>query len=135
MKTLKFSTRLLSIAFVASFIMAFASPASANDDKKLIPVEMKYIGNMKDQPLFHLIFTGTEEKEFTISIRDEYGNTLYRETVKGSSFTKRFLLNTEELGDVELKFEITSKSYEKPVVFEINKESHTVENLVVNKVK
>src|SRR5882724_406602 len=105
MKTVKISSRLLSIALVVSFIMAFASPVLANDDKKLIPVEMKYVGTMKDQPLFHLVFNGTEEKEFTISIRDEYGNILYRENVKGTSFTRRFLLNTEELGDTELKFE------------------------------
>ncbi|MDP4264060.1 MAG: hypothetical protein Q8941_16150 [Bacteroidota bacterium] len=135
MKTVKISARLLAIALVASFTMAFASPASANDDKKLIPVEMKYAGNMKDQPLFHLVFTGTEEREFTICIRDENGNTLYREIVKGASFTRRFLLNTDELGDTELKFEISSKSYEKPVVFEINRESRLVESLVVNKVK
>jgi hypothetical protein len=135
MKTVKFSSRLFSIALVASFIMAFASPALANDDKKLIPVEMKYVGIMREQPLFHLVFTGTEEQEFTIVIRDEYGNVLYRQIVKGASFTKRFLLNTEELGDTELKFEVSSKSYEKPVVFQVNRQSSTVENLVVNKVK
>lgn len=134
MKT-KNSTRLLSLAFIAFLTMAFVSPASANDDKKTMPVEMKYAGNMKDQPLFHLVFTGTQEQEFTICIRDEYGNILYRQNVKGANFTKKFLLNTEELGDTELKFEISSRNYEKPVVFEINRESRLIENVVVNKVK
>jgi hypothetical protein len=135
MKTM-IKTRLLAIALVASFTVAFTSPALANEEKNAIPVELKFVGNMKNnQPLFHLVFTGTVENEFTVTVRDEYGNVLYRDNVKGASFTKKFLLNTEELGDAELKFEITGKNYEKPVVFEINNHSRFVEDVVVNKVK
>jgi hypothetical protein len=135
MKTVKISTRLIAIALVASFAVAFASPALANEDKKTVPVELKFIGNVKDQQLFQLVFTGKEETEYTIVVRDEYGNALYRENIKGSNFTKKFLLNTEDLDDSKFKFEVASKSYEKPVVFEINTQYSYVENVVVNKVK
>lgn len=132
MKTMS-RTRLLAIALVATFTAAVASPALANDEKKAIPVEMKYVGEMRNQPLFYMVFNGTEETVFTITVRDEYGNTLYRENVKGGNFTKKFLLNTEEIGDATLKFEVSSKSYEKPVVFEINKQARFVQDLVVSK--
>ena len=135
MKTVMISTRILAIALIASFTMAFASPALANIEKKPIPVELKFIGNLKDQPRFQMTFTSTEENDFTITIRDEYGNVLYRDNVKGGSFTKNFVLNTEELGDAGLKFEISSKNFEKPVVFEINTYSRVVEDVVVNRVK
>jgi hypothetical protein len=134
MKTMT-NTRLIALALVALFTVAFTAPALANDEKKVIPVELKFIGNIKNQPLFHMTFNSTEESEYTIVVRDEYGNVLYKETVKGGIFTKKFLLNTEELGDAELKFEVSGKNYEKPVVFEINKQSRFVQDVVVNKVK
>ncbi|HEY6502844.1 MAG TPA: hypothetical protein VIZ28_02605 [Chitinophagaceae bacterium] len=134
MKTM-INPRLIAIALVSLFTVAFTAPALANDDKKVIPVELKFIGNIKNQPLFHMTFTGTEESVFSIVVRDEYGNVLYREKVKGGTFTKKFLLNTEELGDAELKFEVSGKDFEKPVVFEINKYTRFVEDVIVNKVK
>jgi hypothetical protein len=135
MKIVSINTRVLAIALAASFAVAFTTPALATEEKKAIPVELKFIGSIKEQPLFHLVFTGTEENEFTIVVRDEFGQILYKDKVKGTSFTKKFLLNIDELGDTEVKFEITGKNFEKPVVFEINKQSRLVEDLVVNKVK
>ena len=131
----KISTRLVAIALMAVFTTAFVSPALANDEKKPIPVELKFVGNVKEQPLFHLVFNGTEETQFTITIRDSYGNVFYREIVKGSQFMKKFLLNIDELEEGKLKFEISSKSYDKPVVFEINNSTRYVESYSVNKIK
>jgi hypothetical protein len=135
MKTLNISTRLLAIALIASLTLAFTSPALANEDKKIVPVELKFIGNVQENPMFHLVFNGTEEAEYTIVVRDEYGNSLYHETVKGTSFIKKFVLKTETMDDSKLKFEVSSKGYAKPVVFEINTEYRYSENIVVNKVK
>jgi hypothetical protein len=134
MKTM-INTRLIALALVAMFTVAIAAPAMANDDKKVIPVELKFIGNVQNQPLFHMTFNSTEQNEYTIIVRDEFGTVLYKENVKGGTFTKKFLLNTEELGDAELKFEVSGKDYEKPVVFEINKQSRFVQDVVVSKVK
>ena len=131
----KISTRLVAIALMAVLTTAFASPAMANDEKNTIPVELKFVGNLKEQPLFHLVFNGTEESQFTITIRDSYGNVFYRETVKGSQFIKKFLLNIDDLEEGKIKFEISSKSYEKPVVFEINNSTRYVETYSVNKIK
>jgi len=131
----KISIRLFAIVLIATFMSAFATPAMANDEKKAIPVELKFVGNLKNQPLFHLVFNGAEEREYTIVIRDEYGNVFYRETVKGTAFMKKFLLNMEELDGAKLKFEISSKGYDKPVVFEVNNQTRFVEEVVVSKMK
>jgi hypothetical protein len=129
------SLRLTAIAFVAALTTIFATPALANDEIKVIPVELKFVGNVHNQPLFHLVFSNLEEAQFTITVRDGFGNVYYRETVKGASFLKKFVLNVEELDESKLKFEISSKSYDKPVVFEINNNVQYTENIVVNKVK
>ncbi len=134
MKT-NINTRLVAIAFVALFTTAFVSPASANDEKNVIPVELKFIGTSNNQPLFHLVFSSADEKEFFISIRDQYGNVLYKDKAKGSSFTKKFLVDTDELGSTDLKFEISSKDFEKPVVFQINNQTRVVDDVTINRVK
>ncbi|HKC36104.1 MAG TPA: hypothetical protein VKB95_08580 [Chitinophagaceae bacterium] len=134
MKT-KISTRLIAIALVAAFTTALTSPAFANDDKKNIPVELKFVGNIKSQPVFHLVFDSPEETEYTIIISDEFGNSFFKETVKGTRFIRKFLLNTEELDGAKLKFEVSSKKYDKPVVFEIGNETRFVEEIVINRLK
>jgi hypothetical protein len=133
MKT-KISIRLFAIALTVAFTTAFMSPAMANDDKKGIPVELKFVGTLTNKPLFHLVFSGTEQNEFTIIVRDLSGNIFYKKNVKGASFLEKFLLNTDDFDGAELEFEISSKNYDKPVVFKINNRSEYVENIVVSKV-
>jgi hypothetical protein len=135
MKKVLINTRILAIALAATFTTAFSSPAFAMDEKKAIPVELKFVGNIGDQPVFLLNFTNIEENEYTIVVRDEYGNVLYRDKVKGGNIAKKFILNTEELGDVVIQFEIIGKKTEKTVVYEVNKKSRLVEDLVINKMK
>ena len=135
MKKVLINTRIFAIALAVVFASSFSSPALANDDKKAIPVEMKFIGSFENQPVFQLNFSNAEENEYTIVVRDEFNNVLYRDNVKGENITKKFRLNTEELGDVSIKFEITGKKTEKSVVFEVNKKSRVIDDLVINKVK
>lgn len=135
MKKVMINTRVLAIALAASFSVAFASPAMANEEKKVIPVEMKFAGTIKDQPLFLLVFNNGQEQDFTITVRDQFGDILYRENIKASNTTRKFMLNTDELGESMVKFEISSKSYNKPVVFEVNRQSRVIEDVVVNKLK
>jgi hypothetical protein len=139
MKALFINFRTVVMALVAVFTLsvapAFANGGNGKDkkEKNIIPVELKYIGQLNDQPLFELAFSNEEESEFTVIIRDEYGTVLYKDNVKGSSFSKKFLLNTEELGTVSLKFEVYGKKTDKTATFQIDRSSRTVENLVVNK--
>ena len=135
MKKVLINTRILAIALAATFTTAFSSPALANEEKKAIPVELKFVGNIESQPVFLLSFNNTEENTYTIVVRDQYSNVLYRDKVKGGNIAKKFMLNTEELGDVVLQFEIIGKKSEKTVIYEVNKQSRLVEDLVINKMK
>jgi hypothetical protein len=135
MKKVLINTRILAIALAATFTTAFSSPALAIEEKKAIPVELKFVGNIESQPVFLLSFNNAEGNDYTIVVRDQDGNVLYRDKVKGGNITKKFILNTEELGDVTLQFEITGKKTEKTVIYEVNKQSRLVEDLVINKMK
>ncbi len=137
MKRIFRNNRIIVVAFFTVFSMV-AAPAAvmANDSSTVVPVQLKYIGQMNNQPLFQLSFAGNEkENEFTIIIKDEGGNTLYRENIKGEVFYKKFLVNRDEIGDSFLRFEVISKKTNKSAVFEVNSEARYVEDMVVNKIK
>lgn len=133
MKNKSLNIRIAAIALATLFTVAFVSPAVANNNLPAA-VELKFIGNLKDQPMFQLSFNGAEETEYTVAVLDEYNNMLYKETVKAGA-TKKFLLNTDEIGSADLRFEITGKKSNKTVVFEINRNQRVVEDLVINKIK
>src|SRR5437773_10871749 len=112
------NNRVILIAFFTVFSTAFASVARANGNNHSIPVELKFIRWIKDQPLFQLKFAGNAElDEFTIVIRDDHSNVLFRENIKAENFTKSFLLNVDEVGHNELQFEITSEKSNKSTVY------------------
>ena len=117
MKKILNNSRLIAIAIFSVLTVGVAPFAQASDsvNHKVMPVELKLIGNINNQPLFQLTFAGAEQDDFTIVIRDESGNSLYRENVKAESFTKKFLLNNDELGEGTVRFEVTSKKQNKTV--------------------
>ena len=99
-----------------------------------LPVELKYAGSFKNQPLIQLTFTGsTEDRVFSISITDESGLELYNADVKGHVFSKQFLLNTDDLGDAVLQFVITGKKTGKKAVYKVNRLQQVSEQMHVVK--
>jgi len=95
-------------------------------------VELRFIGKIQDQPLFQMNFLSAEESEFIIVVRDEYNNVLYRDNFKGGNGSRKFML-TEEAAHSQIRFEISGKTLGKPVVFEINNHTKTVQDIVVNR--
>ena len=135
MKKTLMNTRIFAIALAVTCTTAFSTPALAIEEKKAIPVELKFLGNINNQPVIQLNFTNTEVNEYTVIVRDSYGVVLYKDKVKGRNMTQKFILNTEDLGDGEVHFEITGKKSDKTAVYEVNTVSRLVEDVVVSKVK
>lgn len=135
MKKIFRNNRIVAIAFMTIFSTVMAPAVMANENP-VIPVELKYAGKLNNQPVFQLNVNGNaEHNEFLIVIRDEYGNALYWENIKAETFTKRFVLNTDEIGDDKLRFEITSKKTKQTIKFDVDRNSKTVEEMSVNQVK
>ncbi len=126
MKKIFRNNRIIAIAFMTVFsATAFAVPKTGETEKD-VPVSLSYAGTIQEQPLFQLSFYGNKENDdFTITIRDEWGNRLYRENIKAENFSKKFLLNTEEISDETLTFEIISNKTGKKVQYEVNRFTRT----------
>lgn len=135
MKTELRNYRKMAIVALA-FTLAFSTPALANDgDKENPTTELRFIGNMENQPVFELNL-GNNEDEYTVIFRDEYGNILYSDKFKGATgLTKKFMLRTEDFGDASLNVTVKSKKNKSSEVYTINRNHSYVEETLVNKVK
>ena len=135
MKKIIRNNRIIAIALMTIFSVA-VSPAVMANNNPIIPVSLTYAGKVNNQPSFMLRVNGNaEHNEFLITIHDVVGNLLYSENIKAENFTKKFILNTDEIGDDQLRFEITSRKTKQTVTYEINRSSRIVEEMAVNEVK
>ena len=131
------NNRVIAFAFLTVFttgIIPIATASDSNRVKPVVPVEMKFIGKQNDKPVFQLVFNGSsEQNDFTITVRDQYDEILYRENFRAEIFSKKFLLNTDELGDVTLLFEIQSHKTKQRVTYLVNRDTRLVEDIEFRK--
>jgi hypothetical protein len=129
-------TKIKNYTTIALFfaLSLFTTVASAKGEKKDPPVaQLKYIGNVGDQPVFQLDLSTDKEDHFIISIKNQFGENIYSERVTAKVFTRKFRLDTESLQDDILRVEVRSGSSKKPEVFTINRYSRYVEETSVSK--
>lgn len=120
----------IALFFVFSLV---ATVTLANDEKKDPPAaELKYIGILKNQPVFQLDLNSADEKDFSISIKDQFGEVLYTEKVKAKTFTRKFQLDTDNLDDAVLRVEVKSGK-NKPEVFTINRSTRFIDETSISK--
>jgi hypothetical protein len=124
----------MAIAFVTVFSFVANAANKTNPGDSAVPVEIKYAGMISNQPVFQLSFSGSPlQNEFTIVVQDELGVTLYREKTKGEQFTRTFQLNTDELGDQNLRFEIYCTKTKRSVSYEVNRNTRYVQDIAIRK--
>ena len=135
MKKIFRNNRLIAAAFLTVFSLSAAPSAMAMGNKD-VPASLNYIGHIEKHQIFQLSVAGdVSNDEFTIFIKDEYGNQIYRENIKSTSFTKRFLFDAEELSSSPLHFEIYSKKNKKSIVYSINSNIDAVEKVVIKEIQ
>ena len=120
MEKIFLNKRIVVIAFFTVFSTTGTSAKAHEIDS--VPVELNFVRWVKDQPIFQFDFNGTvQNDEFVITVRDEFHNTLYKENIKGEFFTKSFLLNTDEIAEHTLYFDILSKKSNQSKVYPVNR--------------
>src|SRR5215470_7101559 len=128
-------TKIKNYTTIALFfaLSLFTTVASANGVQKDPPVaQLKYIGNVGDQPVFQLDLNADKEDHFIISIKNQLGESIYSERVKAKVFTRKYRLDTESLQDDSLRVEVKSANSKKAEVFTINRYARFVEETSVS---
>jgi hypothetical protein len=127
MEKIFLNKRVVVIAFFTVFSTTVSQAMIAYDKPA---VELKLIRWVKDQPIFQFTFTGQSESDkFTLLVRDELNNTIYRQNIIGQHFTKSFLLNIPEISDDTLNFEIVHKKSNSSKIYRINRHTFIREEI------
>jgi len=95
--------------------------------------DLKYVGVLKNNPVFQLDLNSSEVKDYTIAIKDVFGNVLYKESVTAKNFTRKFQLDTNEIDDEVLTVEVRAGKNGKPEVFTINRNTRVIEEPVITR--
>ena len=122
-------------AIIAFAILLTGSiSAIANEDPKATAVELKYLGQFRNKPVFEILFpTGNASSNYVLNIRDEAGNSLYQEKINGSATSRKFMLDTDQVDDELLRVELVNRKNNTVTVYEINRNTRVVEEMNIQK--
>jgi hypothetical protein len=113
--------------FLAIATIISLSSFAGNDPKIELPVELKYVGQLKNSPVFQINLTDVNNVEtLNITIKDDAGNTLYNDNVKNGSFSKKFMLTPEQTDEETIRVDVTAKSGNKQVSYLINTQTRQI---------
>ena len=125
--------RTTAVALFAALSIASANTAMAGEGTKpSTAIDLKFIGNHDNQPVFQLNVNNTENDEYIVTFRDEQNNVLYAGKLKGINITKNFQLNTED-GENTLSVEVKSTKNNKAETYKINRTISVTQEIAVNK--
>ncbi|MEO6313692.1 MAG: hypothetical protein ABIU63_02510 [Chitinophagaceae bacterium] len=125
----------LAIALFAALSIASTSNVMANEDlKPKSGIDLKFIGNVEDKPVFQLNVNNTEDDEYIVTFRDQQNNVLYSGKLKGINITKNFQLSSEESTESPMSVEVKSKKTNKSEVYKINRTRSFTDEIVVHKI-
>jgi hypothetical protein len=131
MKTFISRSKIIALAFALTFSLTSAETFAT--DKNDTPVQLVYLGNVNNQPVFQLILNNDETSEYVVTLRDASGEVLYSEEVKGKQFPRKYRVNTEESGVSGIMFEVKNKKDNTKTVYTVSATSHLVQDVAINK--
>ena len=138
MKQAMKTTRMITMGLFTLCTMGLSQATFAGlktDD----PIEFKFIGKIKNHPVFQLNLNNNEAEEYFIRIKDENYDVLYSEKVKAkdANFSRKYGLDIDE-DDLNapgfgVTVEVTSAKTHVTQVYKISSHRSVTENIVVAK--
>ena len=132
------ATRMITMGIFTLCTMGM-SQATFAGSKTENPVEFKFIGKVKSNPVFQLNLNNNEAEEYFISIKDENHTVLYWEKIKATdpNFTRNYRLDIDE-DDLNapgfgVTVEVTSSKTHKTSVYNISSHTTVKESIIVAK--
>lgn len=131
-------TRMITMGLftLCSMGLSLATFAGVKTDD---PIEFKFIGKIKNYPVFQLNLNNNAAEEYLIRIKDENSDVLYSEKVKAkdANFSRRYGLDIEEedlnAPGFAVTVEVTSTKTHLIQVYKISSHRSVTENIIVAK--
>jgi len=138
MKQAMKTTRMITMGLFTLCTLGL-SQATFAEVKTDNPIEFKFIGKIKNHPVFLLNLNNNEAEDFFIRIKDENADLLYYEKVKATyaNFSRKYGLDIEEAelnaAEFAVTVEVTSAKTRKTQVYKISSHITRTENIIVAK--
>jgi hypothetical protein len=132
------TTKTITMGLFTLCTIGLTNPTFANP-KTGDPIEFKYIGKIKNQPVFQLNLNNDASEVYYITLKDGSNNVIYSEKVKAKdvNYTRKYQLdiNEEELNASEfgVKVEVTSLKTHETQVYKISSQTNVHEDIIVAK--
>jgi hypothetical protein len=131
MKTVKNNFKALTLAVICSLL--FNNVTLANNEKRLTGnADLQFVCKVKNLPVFRLLLDSDTVDEYIITVKDEFGEVLFSERLKGNYISRMYKLDTENNDMVSgTTFEVASSK--KTTVYKIKNLTKTVDDFSVTK--
>jgi hypothetical protein len=130
-----FKAAVLVVSLTGSYAASYAAPAS-HAVVAGVPgfgnAVVNHLSTDNESFLFEVKLKNTSGERFTVIVKDEIGNTLYRGWFSETEFNKKFRL--PKLDSEKITFIIRTESGKASETFEVNSSRRVVEDVVVKKV-
>ncbi len=133
MKTYLSKTKIIALALVTFFTTSITAPAIANDGDK--DVEIAYIGNMNELPVYRLSLKNKTSEIYFVSITDRDGNLIYKEKVSGANIVRNYQFDEEIYADYDLTFTISTPKGKTVSEYNVSRSKKTINEVAVSKIK
>jgi glutamate synthase domain-containing protein 1 len=133
MKTVKnnFNLKALTLAVICSLVFNIVTLAS-DEKNQAGTADLQFVCKVKNLPVFRLLLDSEKVDEYIITVKDEFGEVLFSERLKGNYISRMYKLDTENSDMVSgTTFEVTSSK--KTTVYKIKNLTKTVDDFYVTK--
>lgn len=135
-QTITTKTKMITMGLFTLCTMGLSNATFAGI-KSDSPTEFKFIGNVRNNPVFQLNLNNTDADSYFISVKDQSNNVLYSEKVKGVNLSRKYQLDIDE-SDLNapgfgVSVEVTSAKTHKTQVYKISSTTTVNKNIVIAK--
>src|SRR5664279_2151984 len=130
------ATKMITMGLFTLCTLGFTNATFAGT-KTDTPAELKFIGKIKNQPVFELNLNNDASDEYYINIKDANYNVLYSEKIKGENLSRKYQLDIDasqlSAPDFGVRVEVTSAKTHKTEVYKISSQTSVTEKIEVAK--
>ncbi len=134
MKTAIVKTATIFLAFVSAFLPGFTQ--SAYIGKSETPAEVKFVGMIKQDPLFTLNLHNSAVEEFVITVKNAEGVALHTEKIKGANLSRKYKINILDELSLEsfyIRFEVLNVATNVSSTYNVTSQKQVTENFLIAK--
>ena len=135
MKAVKINFKKILVGSMAICMIAFSNEILAANEKKLAGnADLQFVCRVKNLPVFRLNVNNEQYGDFLITIKEENGEILFSEKLKGKKISRVYKLDSEFQELINgTTFEVTDRISKTTTTYKISNFTRVVEDVVVTK--